>query len=1102
MHRRIKRYLIFIIPLFFAIFSFNNVSAARTSNTDLYKKSLLMGVKTCYQDYAKESILQKDFSDYTSIFKSGYDKTSNSGVWITTHVGNSLNTDNRADSILSCAQVFSGRGSQAKGLKDFYTIPESLTGLGYVFSHNEGAKDEASGTAESTSDQITFKISEVKDGSNNNSNKMQTIGNGISCNAEQIYHDGWIFKYWYWQITGCSGKTGISYNGEELFVLDADANDGFLLYGAGAEVFPHNGDQFAPLKYYSFSHTSEQVSLKSEFDKTSFLDMLKADVEVAANKYYSSPSVTVQSTISTPTSTDATNSNSVYVPKNKNKLTAANMLIRNLNPSFVVIWKDDDKYSLYYQYLVNMQKEYPDININQCSEEKPSSGLAFKNSPTSWCIINIPTSATAAEGETLSVFGENGLEEGTFLDVLEWFNDENNYNGVSSDTFVNAAVDDNGDLVPEDNSGEDTTTSEGDPCWNAGVESQGWLLCPTLNNLKYSASALDGVVEGWLTVDTDLYDRDSAAYTVWAYMRNFANFIMIIILLVIIFSQLTGYGINNYGVKKMLPKLIVMSILINLSFVLCELAVDLSNILGVGLRNMFGVMGQGLIEASGADASNIISSIISIIFGAAGVAGAAVPAGIQILPIVGSGNSVMVVVMIVMFLVVIFAALVLFFLALGARMIMIVLCMALSPIAFALYILPNTQQFFKKWWKIFQSALVMFPICGAISGISYLIRGMVLSNSGVQLWMWFVALVAPYLPFFLLPSLLRKAIAGLGEVGGALTTMGTRFSSGVRKGRDAIQGTERYQEALNSAKSQHAVKRAESTLNRFKGVNRENLTRAQLDRLHKAEQVIKADTAARAAARVGSYPLEEDLAIDRAQKAREAEELKAYRDQFTGASKDELRNTAQSASTWLSQPGGAQRMSALIEAMQNNGMETDIYGMLRQNDVSSMSSVMQTLATSSNKVLKAYGKAGGGRSYTDFMQNGGLQAYAKNKGQDFVNGLDDKSLTEIASQQQQSVTGNIMGTEQLVQAAAQLNDEDSLRAINTMLGTRNDITISAEQATQLKSSTRQTLLGNTNGGRTALVNAMRAVAADPQLSGKLDNKVKADYSSAFGITFP
>ncbi len=1099
MHRRIKRYLIFIIPLFFAIFSFNNVSAARTSNTDLYKKSLLMGVKICYEKYAKESILQKDFSDYTSIFEgSGFNKTSSSDVWITTHVGNSLNSNNYADSNLSCAQVFAGYGSQAKGLKDFYTIPESLTGLGYVFSHNEGAKDEASGTAESTSDQITFRISEVKDSSGNNSNKMQTIGNGISCNAEQK-RGGLFSKYWYWQITGCSGKTGISYNGEELFVLDADVNDGFYLEGVNMELYEYDMDAF-DVYFQALPRTSEQALLESEFDKSSIPDMLKADVEVAANKYYSSPSVTVQSTISTPTSTDATNSNSVYVPKNKNKLTAANMLIRNLNPSFVVIWKDDDKYSLYYQYLVNMQKEYPDININQCSEEKPSSGLAFKNSPTSWCIINIPTSATAAEGETLSVFGENGLKEGTFLDVLEWFNDENNYNGVSSDTFVNAAVDDNGDLVPEDNSGEDTTTSEGDPCWNAGVESQGWLLCPTLNNLKYSASALDGVVEGWLTVDTDLYDRDSAAYTVWAYMRNFANFIMIIILLVIIFSQLTGYGINNYGVKKMLPKLIVMSILINLSFVLCELAVDLSNILGVGLRNVFGAMGQGLIEASGADASNIISSIISIIFGAIGVAGAAVPAGITILTTVAPGSGVMVVIMIVMFLIVILAALILFFLALGARMIMIVLCMALSPIAFALYILPNTQQFFKKWWKIFQSALVMFPICGAISGISYLIRGMVLSNGGVHLWMLFVALVAPYLPFFLLPSLLKKAIAGLGEVGGALTTMGTRFSSGVRKGRDAVQGTSRYQEALNTAKSQHAVKRAESIQKKLGGLNRENLSRAQLDRLRKAEQVIKADTAARAAARVGSYPLEEDLAIDRAQKAREAEELKAYRDQFTGASKDELRNTAQSASTWLSQPGGAQRMSALIEAMQNNGMETDIYEMLRQNDVGSMSSVMQTLAASSNKVLKAYGKAGGGRSYTDFMQNGGLQAYAKNKGQDFVNGLDDKSLTEIASQQQQSTTGNIMSTEQLVQAAAQLNDEDSLKSINEMLAKRDDVAISAEQATQLKSSTRDVLVKK-GQSKTALVNAMKAVAADPQLSGKLNNDVKKYYSK-FGITFP
>lgn len=685
-----------------------------------------------------------------------------------------------------------------------------------------------------------------------------------------------------------------------------------------------------------------------------------------------------------------------------------------------------------------------------------------------------------------------GYQTDDFSSIVAWLKD---YNG---DVDVNL---DTAETLNPEQSTDATSTDEGDPCWNAGVDSQGWLLCPTLNNLKYSASALDNIVESWLTVETDLYGNDSAAHTVWMIMRNIANTVMIIILLVIIFSQLTGYGINNYGIKKMLPKLIVMAILINLSFVICEVAVDLSNILGVGLRNMFGAIGQGLISASGADTTNIISSIISIIFGAIGVVGGGAVAGITILETVGTGGGVMVVVMIVMFLIVILAALILFFLALGARMIIITLCISLSPIAFALYILPNTQQIFKKWWKIFESALIMFPICGALGGISYLIRGMVLSTGEVHLWMLFVALVAPYLPFFLLPSLLKKAIAGLGEVGGALTAMGTKFSSGVRKGRDAVQGTERYQEALNSAKSQHAVARARAIQNQFKGLDRNNLSRRQLDRLYKAEQTIKADTASEAAARTGSYPLDRELAIDRAQKAREAEELKAYRDQFAGASRDELRTVSQSASTWLSQPGGSQRMSALIESMEKNGMEADIYSMLENNNVGSMAGVMQTLAASNNKILKAYGKRGANQSYNDFMQNGGLQAYAKNKRQDFVNGLDDKSLTEIARQQQQSTTGNLMSTEQLMQAAAQLNDEDSLNAINGMLGTRSDITISAEQATQLKSSTRQALLGNSRD-RTALVNAMRAVAADPQLSGRLDDKVKDQYSRAFGINFP
>lgn len=66
-------------------------------------------------------------------------------------------------------------------------------------------------------------------------------------------------------------------------------------------------------------------------------------------------------------------------------------------------------------------------------------------------------------------------------------------------------------------------------------------------------------------------------------VRNYANVAFIVVFLIIIFSQVSNVGINNYGIKRMLPKLLIAAILVNISFYVCAIMVDLSNLLGAGL---------------------------------------------------------------------------------------------------------------------------------------------------------------------------------------------------------------------------------------------------------------------------------------------------------------------------------------------------------------------------------------------------------------------------------------------------------------------------------------------------------------------------------------
>ena len=66
----------------------------------------------------------------------------------------------------------------------------------------------------------------------------------------------------------------------------------------------------------------------------------------------------------------------------------------------------------------------------------------------------------------------------------------------------------------------------------------------------------------------------------------------------IVISQITGYGISNYGIKKMLPKILVMAILINLSWYVAVIGVDISNILGKGIFNLFTSANNDLIKST------------------------------------------------------------------------------------------------------------------------------------------------------------------------------------------------------------------------------------------------------------------------------------------------------------------------------------------------------------------------------------------------------------------------------------------------------------------------------------------------------------------------
>lgn len=313
-----------------------------------------------------------------------------------------------------------------------------------------------------------------------------------------------------------------------------------------------------------------------------------------------------------------------------------------------------------------------------------------------------------------------------------------------------------------------TTCQRNGTCETSGsscpIEGIGWMVCPLLNALGGVSDAMLGWISSILTLKplsvTTQAGDDSAQYTAWNSIRNIANVVLVIGFIIIIFSQLTGIGVSNYGVKKTLPRLIIVAILINLSFYVMALAIDLTNIIGTGIGSLFSAITPDM-AAAGFSVENIVGSFLT---GSTLVlAGATISAGV-----IASGAIPLSALALMAFPIVATAALGLFaaFATLFIRNALIVVLVVISPLAIAAYLLPNTQNLFTRWRKLFVSMLVLFPMAALLfAGAKFAAYVSVASEQPLSA---LVALFIMAAPLGMLPFLIRSSNSLLSNIGGKL----------------------------------------------------------------------------------------------------------------------------------------------------------------------------------------------------------------------------------------------------------------------------------------------------------------------------------------------
>ena len=304
--------------------------------------------------------------------------------------------------------------------------------------------------------------------------------------------------------------------------------------------------------------------------------------------------------------------------------------------------------------------------------------------------------------------------------------------------------------------------SENSTGTSCDVQGIGWIICPLSNwladGIDYMYSALQEFLK---TKPLETTNQNSGIYLAWVIMRNISNVAFIVAFLVIIYSQLTSVGISNYGVKKMLPRLVIAAVLVNLSFTFCAILLDLSNIAGyafqdafMGIKNTISTVGE---NTSTWTWSEVISTALSN--GALAVgAGYAVSLALttEILPMLVPAATLAGVTLLFILLII------------EARQALIIILIIVSPLAFVCYLLPGTEKWFKKWRDLFFTMLVFFPAFAVVFGGAQLAGILIIQNASGSngAIMHVLGMLVQIIPLAITPLIMKFSGGVLGKFAG------------------------------------------------------------------------------------------------------------------------------------------------------------------------------------------------------------------------------------------------------------------------------------------------------------------------------------------------
>ncbi|MFA6475568.1 MAG: hypothetical protein WCV88_05220 [Patescibacteria group bacterium] len=200
----------------------------------------------------------------------------------------------------------------------------------------------------------------------------------------------------------------------------------------------------------------------------------------------------------------------------------------------------------------------------------------------------------------------------------------------------------------------------------------------------------------------------------WTVVRDLSNMFFIVILMVIAFGTL--FHLEAYSWKKLLPKMILAAILVNFSRAICGVMVDASQIVMLTfVAAIKDAATVGFVEAfqlnQMLDFGNTTDPATNVGSTSPQRLAAIIMAGIMMSTVVS-----------VVFLYVV---------VLIGRLVMIWFLTVLSPLAFVMNVLPQTEKYASQWWEMFPRYVVLGPMVMFFLWLSMFIAAKSVGDGGL-----------------------------------------------------------------------------------------------------------------------------------------------------------------------------------------------------------------------------------------------------------------------------------------------------------------------------------------------------------------------------------